>query len=247
MATETIRTGSRDGPAGRRRARAVVGVALLVAGVVLLAATSGYYLYGKFARSNLDDLGFEAARPRFAGEGYGLTAPSAAGSLIRTPAPSGAIVAPNEPPSTSAVDDTQSMGAPRGAVPAAVDASAGSGAGGGTTAAAAAVDAPAESSAAAPSGPSQIRAGVGAENVGETEAPAETSRTGGSAAVVATAMPSANVSRTPSSSVTARITPAAAPDTPDTPRYTALDTEPPSSGGVARPAEPERPTPGWPR
>ena len=239
MATETIRTGSRDGPAGRRRARAVVGVALLVAGVVLLAATSGYYLYGKFARSNLDDLGFEAARPRFAGEGYGLTAPPAAGSLIRTPAPSGAIVAPNEPPSTSAVDDTQSMGAPRGAVPAAVDASAGSGAGGGTTAAAAAVDAPADSSAAAPSGPSQTRAGVGAENVGETGAPAETSRTGGSAAVVATAMPSANVSRTPSSSVTARITPAAAPDTPDTPRYTALDTEPPSSGGVARPAEPD--------
>ena len=239
MATETIRTGSRDGPAGRRRARAVVGVALLVAGVVLLAATSGYYLYGKFARSNLDDLRFEAARPRFAGEGYGLTAPPAAGSLIRTPAPSGAIVAPNEPPSTSAVDDTQSMGAPRGAVPAAVDASAGSGAGGGTTAAAAAVDAPADSSAAAPSGPSQIRAGVGAENVGETGAPAETSRTGGSAAVVATAMPSANVSRTPSSSVTARITPAAAPDTPDTPRYTALDTEPPSSGGVARPAEPD--------
>ena len=243
MATETIRTGSRDGPAGRRRARAVVGVALLVAGVVLLAATSGYYLYGKFARSNLDDLGFEAARPRFAGEGYGPTAPPAAGSLIRTPAPSGAIVAPNEPPSTSAVDDTQSMGAPRGAVPAAVDASSGSGAGGGTTAAAAAVDAPAESSAAAPSGPSQIRAGVGAENVGETEAPAETSRTGGSAAVVATAMPSANVSRTPSSSVTARITPAAAPDTPDTPRYTALDTEPPSSGGVARPAEPAAPDP----
>ena len=239
MATETIRTGSRDGPAGRRRARAVVGVALLVAGVVLLAATSGYYLYGKFARSNLDDLGFEAARPRFAGEGYGLTAPPAAGSLIRTPAPSGAIVAPNEPPSTSAVDDTQSTGAPRGAVPAAVDASSGSGAGGGTTAAAAAVDAPADSSAAAPSGPSQIRAAVGVENVGETEAPAETSRTGGSAAVVATAMPSANVSRTPSSSVTARITPAAAPDTPDTPRYTALDTEPPSSGGVARPAEPD--------
>ena len=244
MATETIRTGSRDGPAGRRRARAVVGIVLLVAGVVLLAATSGYYLYGKFARSNLDDLGFEAARPRFAGEGYGLTAPPATGSLIRTPAPSGAIVAPNEPPSASHVGDTQSTGAPQGAAPAAVDASSGSGAGGGTAAAAAAVDAPADSSAAAPSGPSQTRAGVGAENVGETEAPAETSQAGGSAGVVATAAPrAAAASRTPSTSAAASITPSvpgAASDEP--PQHTAYDTRP-SSGGVARPAEPAAPDP----
>ena len=238
MATETIRTGSRDGPAGRRRARAVVGVALLVAGVVLLAATSGYYLYGKFARSNLDDLGFEAARPRFAGEGYGLTAPPATGSLIRTPAPSGAIVAPNEPPSASQVGDTQSTGAPRGAAPAAVDASSGSGAGGGTAAAAAAVDAPAESSTAAPSGPSQIRAAVGAENSGVTEVPAETSQTRAAAAAVATAVPPAPA-RTPSTSAVASITPSvpgAASDEP--PQHTTYDTGP-ASGGVARPAAPD--------
>ena len=129
MATETIRTDSRDGPAGRRRARSVVGVVLLAAGVVLLAATGGYYLYGKFARSNLDDLRFEAQRPRFAGQGYGPTTPAAAGAAMRTPPQSAAAAAPNEPQSTSAVDGPQSTGAPQGAVPTVVGASAGAAAG----------------------------------------------------------------------------------------------------------------------
>ncbi len=228
MATETIRTGSRDGPAGRRRARAVVGVVLLVAGVVLLAATSGYYLYGKFARSNLDDLGFEAARPRFAGAGYAVPAATLQDTT----------------PSTSAVDAPQSTGAPQG-VPTVAGASAGAATGNtAVSAAPAASGTPVGGTVAPPSGPSQIGAGAGAENLGETEAPAETSGTGIAPSVVPTAVPrAATASRTPSTSVAASITPSAATDNPDTPRYTSLDTEPPASSGVARPAEPAAPDP----
>ena len=239
MATETIRTDSRDGPAGRRRARAAVGVVLLVAGVVLLAATSGYYLYGRFARSNLDDLDFEMERPGFAGAGYALPAPTP-GASIRTPPSSAAATLRNTPPSTSAVDAPQSTGAPQG-MPTAVGASASAATGNtAVSAAPAASGTPVGGTVAPPSGPSQIGAGAGAENPGETEAPAETSGTGIAPSVVQTAVPrAATASRTPSTSVAASITPSAATDNPDTPRYTSLDTEPPSSGGVARPEEPD--------
>ena len=235
MATETIRTDSRDGPAGRRRARAAVGVVLLVVGVVLLAATSGYYLYGRFARSNLDDLSFEAERPQFAGEGYGLTAPASEASI-------------RPPQSTSAVDAPQSTGAPQG-VATVVSASAGAAAGNpaanapsapGLQAAAtpSAPDAPSGGAAIAAPGPSQIGAGTGAENFGDTEVPDGTSRPGGTATVVPTAVPrvpassgtpatSAAVSRAPSVSATA-----------DPLQFTSPDTGP-ASVGVARPAEPD--------
>ena len=235
MATETIRTDSRDGPAGRRGARAAVGVVLLVVGVVLLAATSGYYLYGRFARSNLDDLSFEAERPQFAGEGYGLTAPASEASI-------------RPPQSTSAVDAPQSTGAPQG-VATVVSASAGAAAGNpaanapsapGLQAAAtpSAPDAPSGGAAIAAPGPSQIGAGTGAENFGDTEVPDGTSRPGGTTAVVPTAVPrvpassgtpatSAAVSRTPRVSATA-----------DPLQFTSPDTGP-ASVGVARPAEPD--------
>ena len=235
MATETIRTDSRDGQAGRRRARAAVGVVLLVVGVVLLAATSGYYLYGRFARSNLDDLSFEAERPQFAGEGYGLTAPASEASI-------------RPPQSTSAVDAPQSTGAPQG-VATVVSASAGAAAGNpaanapsapGLQAAAtpSAPDAPSGGAAIAAPGPSQIGAGTGAENFGDTEVPDGTSRPGGTTAVVPTAVPrvpassgtpatSAAVSRTPRVSATA-----------DPLQFTSPDTGP-ASVGVARPAEPD--------
>ena len=235
MATETIRTDSRDGPAGRRRARAAVGVVLLVVGVVVLAATSGYYLYGRFARSNLDDLSFEAERPQFAGEGYGLTAPASEASI-------------RPPQSTSAVDAPQSTGAPQG-VATVVSASAGAAAGNpaanapsapGLQAAAtpSAPDAPSGGAAIAAPGPSQIGAGTGAENFGDTEVPDGTSRPGGTATVVPTAVPrvpassgtpatSAAVSRAPSVSATA-----------DPLQFTSPDTGP-ASVGVARPAEPD--------
>ena len=216
MATETIRTDSRDGPAGRRRARAAVGVVLLVVGVVLLAATSGYYLYGRFARSNLDDLSFEAERPQFAGEGYGLTAPASEASI-------------RPPQSTSAVDAPQSTGAPQG-VATVVSASAGAAAGNpaanapsapGLQAAAtpSAPDAPSGGAAIAAPGPSQIGAGTGAENFGDTEVPDGTSRPGGTATVVPTAVPRVSA-------------------TVDPLQFTASDTGPASSG-VARPAEPD--------
>ena len=236
MATETIRTDSRDGPAGRRGARAAVGVVLLVVGVVVLAATSGYYLYGRFARSNLDDLSFEAERPQFAGEGYGLTTPASGASILT-------------PPSTSAVDAPQSTGAPQG-VATVVSASAGAAAGNpaanapsasGTQAAATErpTAGPSSGSAAvAASGPSQIGAGTGSENFGDTEVPDGTSRPGGTTAVVPTAVPrvpassgtpatSAAVSRTPSVSATA-----------DPLQFTSPDTGP-ASVGVSRPAEPD--------
>ena len=235
MATETIRTDSRDGQAGRRRARAAVGVVLLVVGVVVLAATSGYYLYGRFARSNLDDLSFEAERPQFAGEGYGLTAPASEASI-------------RPPQSTSAVDAPQSTGAPQG-VATVVSASAGAAAGNpaanapsapGLQAAAtpSAPDAPSGGAAIAAPGPSQIGAGTGAENFGDTEVPDGTSRPGGTTAVVPTAVPrvpassgtpatSAAVSRAPYVSATA-----------DPLQFTSPDTGP-ASVGVARPAEPD--------
>ena len=238
MATETIRTGSRDGPAGRRRARAVVGVVLLVAGVVLLAATSGYYLYGKFARSNLDDLGFEAARPRFAGAGYAVPAATLQDTT----------------PSTSAVDAPQSTGAPQG-VPTVAGASV-SAAGGpaadapsalGTQAAATGRPTVGPSSGgvvAAGSVPSQIGAGTGADNSGDAEVPDGTSQTGGTTAVVATAAPRVPASsRTPATSAAVSRTPSVPGEASDEPpQHTAYDTRP-SSGGVARPAEPAAPDP----
>ena len=248
MATETIRTGPHDGPARRSRTRVVVGASLLAAGVVLLAATSGYYLYGKFSRSTLDDLGFEIARPRFAGEGYVQPASAGTGAQVRT-APRTEAVAPREPQSTSADGGMQSGNAPQAAAQAAAGTAAGISAGGttgdpaspGTSAASRGIasgqtsDAPGE----APSGSSQIGAGTGAESFGQTEDSDGTSQTVRAPAVVATAMPSANVSRTPSSSVTARTTPAAGTDSPDTQRYTSLDTEPTPAPGAARPAEPD--------
>ena len=243
MATETIRTGSRDGPAaGRSPMRIVVGVSLLAAGVVLLAATGGYYLYGRFARSSLDDLSFEMERPGFAGAGYVPTAP-ASGVSILTPPPSAASGAPTSP-STAAGDGAHSSGAPRVAtavVGASTEADVGS-----PAVSTAAADAPAASATpssgtvATPSGPSRIGTGSGAENLGETEAPSETSGTGVAPSVVPTAVPrAAAASWTPSTSAAASITPSAATDNPDTPRYTSLDTEPPSSGYVAKPAEPD--------
>ena len=233
MATETIRTGSRDGPAGRRRARAVVGVVLLVAGVVLLAATSGYYLYGKFARSNLDNLGFEAARPRFAGAGYAVPAATLQDTT----------------PSTSAVDAPQSTGAPQG-----VPTVAGASANAAGSPAADAPSAPGTQAAAtgrptvgpssggvvaAGSGPSQIGAGTGADNLGETEVPDGTSQTGGTTAVVATAAPRVPASsRTPATSAAVSRTPSV-PATAGPPQHTTYDTGPASSGGVARAPEPD--------
>ena len=216
MATETIRTDSLDGPAGRRGARAAVGVVLLVVGVVVLAATSGYYLYGRFARSNLDDLSFEAERPQFAGEGYGLTAPASEASI-------------RPPQSTSAVDAPQSTGAPQG-VATVVSASAGAAAGNpaanapsapGLQAAAtpSAPDAPSGGAAIAAPGPSQIGAGTGSENFGDTEVPDGTSRPGGTATVVPTAVPRVSA-------------------TVDPLQFTSPDTGP-ASVGVARPAEPD--------
>lgn len=235
MATETIRTGPRDGPARRSRTRVVVGATLLAAGIVLLAATSGYYLYGRFSRSTLDDLDFEIARPQFAGEGY----------VLKT--------APTEPQSVSVGDGTQLTGAPQGRAETSAGAAADSAAGisteanEGPAASATAFAASTESTVgrssgtagAATSGQNQIGAGTGAESFGQTEDSDGTSRTVRAPAVVATAMPSANVSRTPSSSVTSRITPVAATDSPDTQRYTSLDTEPTPAPGAARPAGPD--------
>ena len=245
MATETIRTGSRDAPSRKSRARVVVGVSLLAAGVVLLAATGGYYLYGRLARSTLDDLDFEMERPQFAGQGYVGTAPPSAGSPLQAPPQTG-VVAPNEPPSAAAgAQSAQSGNASQGAAQAYAGAAAG-GAAIVQTPAAAAPTTPRQSTlgaaGVAPSGPSRIGAGTGADGFGQTEDSDATSRAVSAPAIVATAMPSANVSRTRSSPVAARTTPAAAADSsdsPDTPRYTSLDTEPPSSGGVARPAEPD--------
>ena len=94
----------------------------------------------------------------------------------------------------------------------------------------------------APPRPSQIGAGADAQSFGQTEDSEGASQTVRTPAAVATVAPSANVSRTPSSSVAARPTPAAgtgSSDSPDTQRYTSLDTEPQSSGGVARTPEPD--------
>ena len=99
-------------------------------------------------------------------------------------------------------------------------------------------DAPSGGAAIAAPGPSQIGAGTGSENFGDTEVPDGTSRPGGTTAVVPTAVPrvpassgtpatSAAVSRTPSVSATV-----------DPLQFTASDTGPASSG-VARPAEPD--------
>ena len=239
MATETIRTGSRDAPPRRSRARIVVGVSLLAAGVVLLAATGGYYLYGRLAHSNLDDLEFDGVRPQFPGQGYVGTALPGTGSPLEA-LPSTGAVAPNEPPASSAV---ASQGAAQ------VEGGASKGIGADSTAAvqapatqptSAAMSVPTPAAAAVvPSGPRQIGAGSGADSFGQTEDSEGTSQAGGAPAPAATAVPSANVSRTPSSSVTARATPAPATDSPDAQRYTRLDTEPSSSGGVAKAPEPD--------
>ena len=242
MATETIRTGSRDVPPRRSRARIVVGISLLAGGVFLLAATGGYYLYGRLAHSNLDDLDFESERPQFAGQGYVGTALPGTGSPLEAP-PSTGAVAPNEPPAASA-------GASQGAGQ--VEGGASKGIGADSTAAvqapatqptSAAMSVPTPAAAAVvPSGPRQIGAGSGADSFGQTEDSEGTSQAGGAPAPAATAVPSANVSRTPSSSVTTRPTPAdgaGSSDSPDTQRFTRLDTEPSSSGGVARTPEPD--------
>ena len=167
--------------------------------------------------------------------------------------PSTVAVAPNEPPAAAAgAQSAQSGNAPQGAAQAYAGAPAG-GAAIVQAPAAAAQPTPAAApttprqstlgaAGVAPSGPSRIGAGTGADGFGQTEDSDGTSRAVSAPAVVATAVPSANVSRAPSSPVAARTTPAAASDSsdsPDTPRYTSLDTEPPSSGGVARPAEPD--------
>ncbi len=248
MATETIRTGSRDGPSRRSRARVVFGISLLAAGVVLLAATGGYYLYGTLARSNLDDLDFEIERPRFAGEGYVGTALPSTGAPPQAP-PRTEAAAPNETPATPAAAVTQSGSASQGAARADSGASTGVAPGGAAVQAPTAQPAPPASAepasgtaGVAPSGFRQIGAGAGAESFGQTEDADGPSQSVRASDAVATAVPSANVSRTPSSSVGARPTPAAATDatdSPDTQRYTSLDTEPPSSGGVARTPEPD--------
>ena len=234
MATETIRTGSRDGPSRRSRARVVFGISLLAAGVVLLAATGGYYLYGTLARSNLDDLDFKIVRPTFPGEGYVGTASPSTGSPSQAP-PRTEAVAPNEPPSTAPGASQGVAQADSGAPPAAMQP---------TPATVSPISAESTSGVggAAPPRPSQIGAGAGAESFGQTEDSEGTSQTVGTSAAVATVAPSSNVSRPPSNSVDARPTPAAATDatdSPDTQRYTSLDTEPQSSGAVARTPEPD--------
>ena len=232
MATETIRTGSGERPARAGRARVVVGASLLAAGFVLLAATGGYYLYGRLAWSTLDDLDFAVERPQFAGQGYVL------------PAPPSAAVAPDEPPSTPAGGGVQPAGASQGAA-------AGSTAGGTAgvsveaNASAATPAASGESGAgqspetarAVPSGPSRMGAGVGGDSFGDTDAPDAASQASGAPPAVATAVPTASVPRAPSGAVAAS-TPSTAADTPAPPQNWIYAKEPTPTGGFAKSAEP---------
>lgn len=226
MATETIRTGSGDRPARAGRARVVVGASLLAAGFVLLAATGGYYLYGRLARSTLDDLDFAVERPQFAGQGYVL------------PAPPSAAVAPSEPPSTSEGVGAQPAGASQGA------ASTAGGTAGVSVEANASAATPAasgesgagqspEAARAAPSGSSRMGAGVGGDSFGDTDTPDGTSQASGAPSAAATAVPTASVSRAVAAS-----TPSTAADAPAPPQNWIYAREPTPTGGFAKPAEP---------
>ena len=145
MATETIRTALVTRPRAKAARGSSSAYRCSRPAPSCSRPTGGYYLYGRLARSTLDDLDFEMERPQFAGQGYVGTAPPSAGPPSHA-LPSASAVAPNEPPSAAA--GAQSGSAPQGAVQADAGAPAGS---------AAVVQAPA---AAAPTTPRQSTLGA---------------------------------------------------------------------------------------
>ena len=98
MATDALsEKPAKQSTRGKRGAELAIGAVLLGLGVLLLGASIGYHIYGRVARSNLDELSFAVERPQIAGQGY--ERPAMAGVSRAAPAqpPLTGIERPPEP------------------------------------------------------------------------------------------------------------------------------------------------------
>ncbi len=221
MTTQTLRTEPHDEQPAKRRVELFVGATLLTLGTVLLAVAVGYQVYGRFARSNLDELSFTIERPQFAGHGYGVPAPAGSAAGVTTaPQADATAAAPKDNAQSAAASERQTA-----------DGSAPASSAGGEDAVSASTDGPAKDGAVDPAGaPDGSATAKAAQTTSAgTSAGGPTSDSSSSDTTVASSRTS--VATDPTTSVAAQ-----PPD--EVPQHATYDTGPPSDG-VARPAEPD--------
>lgn len=111
MATNALlKERGKENPRGRRRVELLTGAALLGLGMLLLAAAVAYQAYGRFARSDLDQLSFAIERPQLAGQGYELPSPQSPLASVSDSEASHAAIDPPSAPSAAVPAGVQDGG-----------------------------------------------------------------------------------------------------------------------------------------